>query len=273
MAEGNLTPGQYIVHHLVHWQYSFTTHKFGPAKGFMVINVDTLLISTILGVFFCWLFWFAARRATRAPDVGTSVPGKLQNFVEACIEQVETLVEESFHEKPPALIGPLALTVFTWVFLMSFMDLIPVDLLPMFSKSIGMSNHFKSVPTADLNVTFAMSLSVFILILGFNIGCKRFGFVKECLSKPFGWWLAPINLMFRCIEEFTKPVSLALRLYGNLFAGELIFILIAALMPWWITWIPWNIWGIFHILIITVQSLIFMILTIVYISMAKTVHD
>jgi F-type H+-transporting ATPase subunit a len=129
------------------------------------------------------------------------------------------------------------------------------------------------VPTADLNTTFAMAISVFILLISFNIGSKRMKFVKECLSKPFGWWLAPINLAFRCIEEFTKPISLALRLYGNLFAGELIFILIAALLPWWIAWLPWNLWGIFHILIITVQALIFMILTIVYIAMAEQSHD
>ncbi len=266
MAEGALTPGEYIQHHLVHWQYSFTTHSFGPATGFWVLNVDTLLVSIILGAFFCWVFRLAARKAT------VSNPGKLQNFVEYAIEQVETLVRESFHDVPHRLIGPMALTVFVWVFLMNFMDLLPVDVIPLLSRATGLSPYFKAVPTADLNLTFAMSLSVFILIIGFNIGCKKMGFLKECLSKPFGWWLAPVNVVFRCIEEFTKPVSLALRLYGNLFAGELIFILIAALIPWWLQWFPGGIWAIFHILIISVQALIFMILTIVYISLAKETH-
>lgn len=266
MAEGKLTPTEYIQHHLVHWQYSFTTHSFGPSKGFWVLNLDTLLVSIVLGIFFCWIFRRAAKR------VSIDKPSKLQNFAEFCVEQVETLVRESFHDIPHKLVGPMALTVFMWVFLMNFMDLIPVDVLPMFMHSIGASSHFKSVPTADLNMTFAMSISVFLLIIIFNISSKKLGLLTEMLSKPFGWWLAPVNLAFRFIEEFTKPVSLALRLYGNLFAGELIFILIAALIPWWLQWFPGGMWAIFHILIISVQSLIFMILTIVYISMAKETH-
>lgn len=261
-----MTPEQYIQHHLLHWQYSFTTHSFGPAQGFWVLNLDTLLISIVLGAFFCWLFRRAARK------VSVEHPTKLQNFVEAAIEQVDRLVRESFHDVPHRLIGPMALTVFVWVFLMNFMDLLPVDIIPLFFQATHVSSHFKVVATADLNMTFALSLSVFVLIIGFNVGCKKTGFLKEALSKPFGWWLAPINLIFRCIEEFTKPISLALRLYGNLFAGELIFILIAALIPWWLQWFPGGLWAIFHILIITVQALIFMILTIVYISLAKETH-
>ena len=173
MVEGKLTPTEYIQHHLVHWQYSFTTHSFGPAKGFWVLNMDTLLVSIVLGVFFCWSFWRAARK------VSIDRPSKLQNFAELCVEQVETLVRESFHDIPHKLVGPMALTVFMWVFLMNFMDLIPVDVLPMFMHSIGASSHFKSVPTADLNMTFAMSISVFLLIILFNITSKKLGLLTE----------------------------------------------------------------------------------------------
>ena len=266
MAAGKLTSTEYIQHHLVHWQYSFTTHSFGPAKGLWVLNMDTLCISTFLGLFFCGLFYYAARRAR------VENPSKLQNFVEVSIEQIDKIVREMFHDEPHRLMGPLALTIFAWVLLMNFMDLIPVDLIPLFASSTGLAQHFKAVPTADPNVTFAMSISVFVLLIGFNIACKKFGLVIEILSKPFGWWLAPINVAFRIVEEVVKPISLALRLFGNLFAGELIFIMIAALIPWWAQWIPGGIWSIFHILIIVVQAFIFMILTIVYISLAKETH-
>ncbi len=265
MAAGKLTSGEYISHHLEHWQYSFKTHSFGPAKGLMVVNLDTLVISIALGVFFLGFFFWAARR------VRVENPSKLQNFCELAIEQVDKLVVESFRSKPNRLIGPMALTIFIWVFLMNFMDLIPVDAIPMLASSLGVS-HFKAVPTADPNMTFAMSISVFVLLILFNIVTKKGHFVVEVLSKPFGWWLMPINVMFRCIEEITKPVSLALRLFGNLFAGELVFILIAALIPWYFQWFPGGIWSLFHILIITVQAFIFMMLTIVYLSLAQETH-
>tara|TARA_R110000868_G_C10503320_1_gene731371 strand:- start:94 stop:555 length:462 start_codon:yes stop_codon:yes gene_type:complete len=153
---------------------------------------------------------------------------------------------------------------------MNAMDLLPVDLLPRLLSSVGVE-HFKSVPTADPNATFAMSISVFLLIIFFNIKVKRHHLLKEMLTVPFGPWLFPVNLAFRLIEECVKPLSLALRLFGNMFAGELIFILIA-ILPWWIQWGPGGIWAIFHILIITLQAFLFMMLTIIYLSMAHDSH-
>ncbi len=265
MAQGKLTSSEYIEHHLHHLQYSFSTHSFGPSTGFWTINVDTLVISIILGVLFIGFFHWAARRAR------LENPGKFQNFCELAIEKIDELVVESFGGKAHRLVGPLAITIFTWVFLMNFMDLLPVDAVPRVAGLMG-AEHFKAVPTADPNMTFAMSISVFILLIWFNIKAKGAGLLTEICSKPFGWWLLPVNIFFRFIEEFTKPVSLALRLYGNLFAGELVFILIAALIPWYFQWFPGGLWAIFHILIITVQAFIFMMLTIVYLSLAQETH-
>ncbi|MCX7126064.1 MAG: F0F1 ATP synthase subunit A [Gammaproteobacteria bacterium] len=249
-----LTSAGYIEHHLHNWQTS------GAA-----FNLDTLSVSITLGILFLAFFYFVARRAH------SGIPSGVQNFVEAAVEFVDNTVKEVFHGKS-ALIGPLSLTIFVWVFLMSFMDLIPVDLLPRAMNAVGVPD-FRAVPTADLNQTFALSLSVFFLIFFYSIKIKGLrGYTKEVLTKPFGPWLFPINVIFRIIEDFSKPFSLAFRLYGNLFAGELIFILIAALLPWWFQWLPGGIWAIFHILIITLQAFIFMILTIIYLSMAAESH-
>lgn len=249
-----LASAEYIEHHLQHWQTK--------GAGF---HLDTLIISIIMGVMFLVCFYCAARKAH------AGVPGGLQNFAEWVVEWVDNTVKEVFHGKD-ALIGPLSLTIFMWVFLMSFMDLIPVDLVPRAAEAMG-APSFRAVPTADLNLTFALSISVFFLIFFYSIKMKGIvGFTKEVLTHPFGIWLFPINILFRVIEDFTKPFSLAFRLYGNLFAGELIFILIAALLPWWFQWIPGSIWAIFHILIITLQAFIFMILTIIYLSMASETH-
>lgn len=249
-----LTSAIYIEHHLHNWQTI--------GGGF---NLDTLFVSIALGLLFLGFFYAAARKAH------AGVPSGLQNFVEMMIEFVDGTVKDVFHGKS-ALIGPLSLTIFVWVFLMSFMDLIPVDLLPRAVEPLGVS-HFRAVPTADLNLTFALSLSVFFLIFFYGIkikGLRAFG--KEVFTHPFGPWLFPINIIFRVIEDFSKPFSLAFRLYGNLFAGELIFVLIAGLLPWWFQWIPGGIWAIFHILIITLQAFIFMILTIIYLGMASESH-
>jgi F-type H+-transporting ATPase subunit a len=259
-----LTSSEYIQHHLTHWQLNLHTFKLGPSTDFWVINLDTLIISFTLGVLFLGLFYWIARRAE------AGVPGKLQNVVESAVESVDNLVKESFHGESN-LIGPLALTIFIWVFLMNFMDLVPVDLFPWLLSGFGV-HHFKSVPTADPMLTFSMSLSVFILIIFYNIKIKGgIGLLKEVLSKPFGWYLVPINIIFRLLEELVKPMSLSLRLFGNLFAGEMVFILVG-LMPWWIQWLPGGVWAIFHILVITIQAFIFMMLTIVYLSMAHSSH-
>ena len=168
-------------------------------------------------------------------------------------------------------IGPLALTIFVWVFLMNFMDLIPVDLLPLMGHAMGL-HALRVVPTTDLTLTFALSISVFLILFVYKFRYKGvWGFIKDMTCHPFPPFLFPINLVLRLVEEFAKPISLSLRLFGNLYAGEIIFILIA-LMPPWIQWSLGGVWAIFHILVITLQAFIFMMLTIVYISMAQENH-
>lgn len=260
-----MTSSEYITHHLEHWQLNLHNFTIGNG-GFWTLHLDTLAVSWVLGLVFLISFWLVAR------SVKKGVPGKWQNFVEAAVEQVDGITKEVFHEKPNPIIAPLALTIFAWVFLMNFMDLLPVDIIPRALGAVGVG-HFKVVPTADLGMTFGMALTVFAMIIYYNFKSKGpIGLAKEMLTKPFGPWLAPINVIFRIIEEVSKILSLALRLFGNMFAGELIFILIAALLPWWIQWTVGSIWAIFHILIILIQAFIFMMLTIVYLSMAQETH-
>lgn len=259
----SFTPDKYIEHHLQ--QLPVNLHELSFTKqGFWTLNIDTLIVSIVLGVIFLGIFRWVATRAV------SGVPGRLQNFVEILVEFVQGLVKESFHGRNE-VIAPLALTIFVWVFLMNCMDLLPVDLIPRIAMEVGLP-YFRAVPTADLNLTFALSISVFCLIIYYNFKIKGgLGLGKEILSTPFGIFLFPLNILFRLIEECVKPISLGLRLFGNMFAGELIFILIA-LLPWWIQWTVGGIWAIFHILIIVIQAFIFMMLTIVYISMAHESH-
>jgi len=257
------TEGEYVQHHLRYLQLNLHTFKLGDG-GFWTLNLDTLAVSIVLGVLLLWVFRIAAKRAV------SGVPGKLQNIVEMIFGFVQQMVKEAFHGKNK-LIAPLALTIFVWILLMNIMDLIPVDLLPNILYLFGV-NDFRAVPTDDLNVTFAIAIAVFLLIIYYNIKVKGWGLISEILTKPFGVWLMPFNIFFRLLEEVVKPVSLSLRLYGNMFAGELIFILIA-LLPWWLQWTLGGIWSIFHVLIITLQAFIFMMLTIVYMSMAHESHD
>jgi len=245
----------YIIHHLT----SLTV-----GEGFWALNLDTLFFSAVLGGLFVWFFKTAAERAT------AGVPGLVQNFVEMLIEFVDTQVKDSFHGKNN-LIAPLALTIFCWVFLWNFMDLFPVDILPLIGSMMGIE-YLRVVPSTDLNATFAMSISVFCLIIFYSIKVKGpWGFAKELMFQPFGPWLLPFNLLLKLVEEIAKPISLALRLFGNLYAGELIFILIA-LLPWQLQPVLSFPWAVFHILIITLQAFIFMVLTIVYLSMAHEDH-
>jgi len=262
MSEASTNPGQYIQHHLEHLTLNLKTFTIDKDGGFWTLNLDTMLVSIFIGIIVFGSLWLGARHMNE-------IPGKLQNFVEMIIEYVETTVNEIFHHKS-VFIPSLALTIFLWIFCMNAMDLLPVDFLPHLLGLFGVP-YFKSVPTADPNATFAMSLSVFALIIFFNIKAKKMGFLKEMLTFPFGPYLFPVNFVFRLIEECVKPLSLALRLFGNMFAGELIFILIA-IMPWWIQWPPGAIWAIFHILIITLQAFLFMMLTIIYLSMAHDTH-
>lgn len=258
------TPAEYVQHHLGHLMLNLRTLKLGDG-GFWTLNLDTMFISLVLGLVFVGLFWHVAKTIRH-----DGIPGKRQNFIEMIVEFVDKTVKESFHGKNE-LIAPLALTIFVWIFLMNLADLLPVDLLPTLAHLVGL-NHFRSVPTADPNATFGMSIAVFFLIIYYNLKIKGFGgFGKEVLTAPFGKWLFPINVTFKVIEEGVRPISLALRLFGNLFAGELIFILVA-LLPWWIQWTVGGVWAIFHILIIAIQAFIFMMLTIVYLTMAHESH-
>lgn len=254
MSDPEATTAQYIQHHLtnLHW-----------GEGFYALNIDTLIVSWVLGLFFIWLFRKAALAAT------SGVPGKLQNAVEVVIAFVNAQVKDTYHGKSDT-IAPLGLTIFMWVFLMNMMDLLPVDLLPSIANALGI-HYLKVVPTTDVNLTLGMSISVFLLTIFYNIKVKKIGLVKELFCAPFGPWFFPFNILLRVVDELAKPVSLGLRLFGNLYAGELIFILIA-LLPWWIQWPLGWVWAVFHILVIVLQAFIFMMLTIVYISQAHEGH-
>jgi F-type H+-transporting ATPase subunit a len=258
----NVTPGQYIEHHLEHLTLNLKTFTIGDGQGFWTLNLDTFIVSVLLA---CLVFGTMAFMARRMQEV----PGKLQSLAEMVIEFVNTSVHEIFHHKS-TFIPSLALTIFLWVFFMNAMDLLPVDMIPRLLGAFGVT-HFKTVPTADPNTTFAMSLTVFALIIYFNLKAKKHRLLKEMLTFPFGAYLFPVNFAFRVVEECVKPLSLALRLFGNMFAGELIFILIA-IMPWYLQWPPGAIWAIFHILVITLQAFLFMMLTIIYLSMAHDAH-
>lgn len=262
-AAGGPTPVEYIQHHL---------HNLSIGEGFWTLYLDVIFFSVLLAVLIGW----AAKKV--GDNLDPDNPRGLQNFLEVILEFVEKQVKDAFVGYNP-LIGPLAFTLFTWIFLMNLMDLIPVDLLPLIATWMGIP-YLKVVPTTNLDTTMGLAGSVFVLIMFFNIKVKGFiGFIKMFLFHPFPAGnifvkilLIPINIIMTTIEEIAKPVSMGLRLFGNMFAGELIFILIA-LMPWWIQWLPGGAWAIFHVLIITLQAFIFMLLTIVYLSIAHQSMD
>lgn len=261
MAEAGQSPAEYVTHHLHHW-------SSGHDNAFLTFedwHLDTLFMSTALGLIFLTLFRIGAVRAT------SGVPGKLQNFVEVLVDFVDNSVKDAFHG-PRTFIAPLALTIFVWTFLWNCMDLIPVDVPPWIAKNVFGLEYFRAVPSADMSATFALSLSVFLLIIVFSLkGKGAGGFAKEFLTHPFGAKMLPANVVLNTVEMLAKPMSLSLRLFGNLYAGELIFILIA-LLPWWAQLIPGLGWALFHILVVTLQAFIFMTLTIVYLSMAYEHH-
>ncbi len=215
-------------------------------------------------MFFIWLFKKVASSAV------SGVPGNLQNFVEVVVEFVDDNVKSIFHHKNP-VIAPLALTVFVWIFLMNLLKLIPVDFIPYIASEMGIS-YWKIVPTADINATLGMSFSVFALIIYYSIKMKGVsGFMAELSFQPLGKYLLPFNLFLEIVGLLAKPVSLGLRLFGNMYAGEIIFILIA-MLPFWIQWVLSVPWAIFHILVIVLQAFIFMVLTVVYLAMAHEDH-
>lgn len=269
----------YIKHHLTYLTYNVRDMKLGSDGGFWTLNLDTLFFSLFTGIIVAALMYFGARRVT------TGVPGKLQNFAELMLEFADNQVKDCFHGKNN-LIGPLALTIFLWVFIMNFMDIVPVDILPQIAQMGGV-HYLKVVPTNDLNMTFGLSISVFLLIIFYSIKIKGVkGFVKELTLQPFNHpAFIPFNLLLELVGLIAKPISLALRLFGNLYAGELIFILIALLTLNAATsslvgtatlgiaqFILSLAWSIFHILVITLQAFIFMVLTIVYLSLAHEEH-
>lgn len=229
--------------------------------GFMAFHIDTLGWSVFMGLVFLFIFRSVAKKAT------AGIPGKTQNVVEMVVEFVQGVVKDTFHGRN-ALVAPLALTIFVWVFLMNSLKWIPVDYIPGLAHALGL-DYFKIVPTADPNGTFGISLGVFILIIFYSFKVKGFGgFIKELSFTPFKHWaLIPFNLFLEILGLLTKPLSLALRLFGNMYAGEVVFILIA-LLPFYLQWglnVPW---AIFHILVIPLQAFIFMVLTVVYLSAA-----
>ena len=263
---------QYISHHL---------SNLSVGEGFWALHLDTLFFSIVLGLLFTGLFYGVAVRAH------AGVPGRLQNFIEMLVEFVDNQVKEVFHGHS-RLLAPLALTIFVWIFLMNFMDLVPVDLLPAIAGTMGI-NYLRVVPSTDPNATLAMSLTVFVLIFIYGIrGKGAGGLTKEFLFHPFNTpWCIPFNLVLKIVEECAKPVSLALRLFGNLYAGELIFVLIATFTlgktlasfgepSTWVLLVVQlllgMIWALFHILVITLQAFLFMMLTIIYLSMAHESH-
>ena len=280
------TASGYIQHHLQNltygqlpngdWGFAHTAAE-AKAMGFWAFHVDTLGWSLALGLIFILLFRMAAKRAT------SGQPGALQNFVEVVVEFVDGSVKDTFHARNP-LIAPLALTIFVWIFLMNLMDLVPVDFLPVLAAKITGNEHlfFRVVPTTDPNATLGLALSVFALIVFYSIKVKGIGgFLGELTLHPFSSkniavqiLLIPVNFLLEFVTLIAKPISLALRLFGNMYAGELIFILIAVMFGSGLFLLStlgvalnWA-WAVFHILIITLQAFIFMMLTIVYLSMA-----
>jgi F-type H+-transporting ATPase subunit a len=279
MAAAPASSAEYIEHHLTHltfgqhpdghWGFAHSSQE-AAEMGFWAINVDSMLFSIGLGILFVWGFRKVARRAT------AGVPGGWQNFVEWVVEFIDESVRGSFSGKN-ALVGPLALTIFIWIFLMNLMDLIPVDWLPWASSFLGVG-HLKIVPSTDPNITFGLSLTVFALVLYYSFKMKGVGgFLGELTFQPFPKVLAPINLVLEGVTLIAKPVSLSLRLFGNMYAGEMIFILIALMYSGGLVLGTFGGllqlgWAIFHILIITLQAFIFMVLTIVYLDMASQEH-
>ena len=267
-----LTTRDYIGHHLNNLQLDLRTFELvNPhaenAPSFWVLNIDSLFFSVLMGALFLWLFRKVAVRAT------SGVPGKFQTAVEMIIGFVDSSVRDMYHGKSK-VIAPLALTVFVWVLLMNALDLLPIDFIPYIGEHILGLPALRIVPTADVSITLSMAIGVFILILFYSIKMKGIkGFTKELTLQPFNHPIfIPINLILEGVSLLSKPVSLGLRLFGNMYAGELIFILIAGLLPWWSQWLLSLPWAIFHILIITLQAFIFMVLTLVYLSMASEEH-
>ena len=281
-AEEPTSANEYIHHHLTF----LSNRESSGVVDFSTVHWDSVFFSVVLALLFAGSFYLAARKAT------TGVPGKFQNFVELVVEFIDNQVKDTFHGSSK-LLAPLALTIFCWVFLFNAMDVLPVDLLPWVAHFFGVE-HLKVVPSTDVNVTFALSLSVFALIIFYSIKMKGLGgFIAEFTLQPFSSdnkvvkvILIPFNFILEIIPFLARPISLSLRLYGNLFAGEMIFLLLAVLslqgvhqlehVSGWAFLVAQFLlallWAVFHLLVITLQAFIFMVLTVVYLSMAHEHH-
>ena len=279
--------GEYIQHHLQHLQkdFSFQSVKQTSIVDFSVFNLDSVFFSVFLGVIGCFLLWRGARKAT------SGVPGRFQAAVEILVEMVDNQAKGVIHnETSRKLVGPMALTVFVWIFLMNAMDMLPVDAIPLLWHSAGPAMGFKDymrvVPTADLSTTLGLSVSVLLMCVFYNIKIKGIGgWTHELFSAPFGdhWALWPFNFAMQMIEFLAKTVSHGMRLFGNMFAGELVFMLIALMGGGWALSatgvglaighvIAGTVWTLFHILVITLQAFIFMMLTLIYLGQAHDAH-
>jgi len=270
---------EYIKHHLTNltygqhpdgsWGFAHTSEEV-KEMGFWAINVDSMFWSVVLGVVFIVLFGLAARGAT------SGVPTGLQNFVEMIVDFIDDIVGSIFTHTN-SLVAPLALTIFVWVFLMNVMDLVPIDWIPGLASALGIP-HMKVVATTDPNVTLGMAAAVFVLVLYFSFARKGVGgFLGELTLHPFGKWGAPVNLVLESVTMIAKPLSLGLRLFGNMYAGEMIFILIALMYADYLIGLfggvlQWA-WAVFHVLIITIQAFIFSVLSVVYIAQAHDVAE
>ena len=265
MAGEALTPTTYIQHHLQN-----LTAPVGEGGGFWTLHVDTFLTAVLMGLVMVVAFWLATRKAT------AGVPGKWQAFVEICLEFVDKQAKDTYHGKSK-LVTPIAITIFFWILLMNLLKMIPADFFAIPLGWIGV-NYWKPVPTADVNATLGMSISVFFLMIFFALKSKGIGgFVKEFLTAPFGKWMMPFNLILNIVEWASKPISLAMRLFGNMFGGEIVFLL---------SWVLGGAgrfgaiaggvfclgWMLFHLLVIPLQAFIFMMLSIVYLSLSEDSH-
>jgi F-type H+-transporting ATPase subunit a len=284
---GAPSAGEYIQHHLQHLQmdFDFNHVKQTSIVDFSLFNVDSIVFSVILGALGCFVLWLAARKAT------SGVPGRLQAAVEILSEMVDNQAKIVIRNaKSRKLVSPLAMTVFVWIFLLNSMDMLPVDLIPQIwhasSAQFGLPDYMRVVPTADLSTTLGLSCSVLLICLFYNIKIKGLGgWAHELVAAPFGdhWALYPINFVMQIIEYLAKTVSHGMRLFGNMFAGELVFMLIALMGGGWALSgtgiglaighvISGTVWTLFHIMVITLQAFIFMMLTLIYTGQAHDAH-
>ncbi len=273
MVEHAPTPSEYIAHHL-----SFFKHPLGGDGPFWVLHVDSVIVALLLGIIGLGFFWWIARGAS------SGVPTKRQAFVELCFDFIDDNVKDIFHGDRHRFLAPLALTVALWVLLMNAMDFLPADILTWVAQHLGFEK-FRFVPTADAYTTFGLALSVWALMIGFAIKVKGFGgWLHELFTSPFGtgpWWSAPImwvlNFAFNLVEYISKPLSHSLRLFGNMYAGEILFLLLWMMAAAGLAATGFAVllglgWAIFHILIVALQAYIFMMLSVVYIPMAHESH-